>query len=159
MTLLKTLWIESCNLWLIRIFPCYTDAARREEAGQTVSEYLPAGSEGEHQVLVLQQLAGVGDVDGRLGFVPRQHPQLHASPSQSRDGLGDTFLETVLDARGPCERLQKVRLHFSLQTGGLYSWTWRVFIIALMMLWRTIHIQSTFPLYKRSLCHLISDMG
>lgn len=69
--------------------------------------YLLVCAEDEHQVFMVQQLAGVCDVDGRLGFVPCQHPHLHASPSQSLDGFWDVFLETVLNASGPCGHTSK----------------------------------------------------
>lgn len=47
----------------------------------------------------VQQLACICDIDGRLLFVPCQHPNLQAGLAQASYGFRDTILEPVLNAR------------------------------------------------------------
>lgn len=59
--------------------------------------------ESEHQVSVVEQLAGVGDVDGCLRFVPGQHPDLYTSLTKGLNGFRNILLETILNSCGSCK--------------------------------------------------------
>lgn len=48
-----------------------------------------------------EESAGTGDVDGRLLFVPRQHPHPDPGLLQGFDGVGHVLLQPVHDARRP----------------------------------------------------------
>lgn len=61
--------------------------------------YLRVGVERDDFLLWVEKSAGVGDVDGRLLFVARQHPDLQPRLPQSCDGLGYAVLQPVLDPR------------------------------------------------------------
>lgn len=71
----------------------------REGAG-----HLVVCVESEHQVSVVEQLAGVGDVDGCLWLVTGQHPDLHTSLTQGLDGFRNILLETILNSCGSYKR-------------------------------------------------------
>lgn len=61
--------------------------------------YLRVGVERDDFLLGVEQLAGIRNVDGRLLFVPRQHPDLQPRRPQSSDGLGHAVLQPVFDPR------------------------------------------------------------
>lgn len=61
--------------------------------------YLRVGVERDDFLLGVEQFAGVGDVDGRLLLVAREHPDLQPRRPQSRDGLRYAVLQPVLDPR------------------------------------------------------------
>lgn len=62
--------------------------------------YLGLGVQGDDFLVVVQQLAGVGDVNGRFLFVAGEDPNLQAGLPQSRYGLGNAVLQAVFDPSG-----------------------------------------------------------
>lgn len=64
--------------------------------------YLRISVQRQDLLLGVDQLAGVGDVNGRLLFVARQHPYLQAGLPQSSYSFGNSVLQPVLDARCSC---------------------------------------------------------
>lgn len=61
--------------------------------------HLGISVQGQDLLLRVQQLASICNIDSRLLFVARQHPNLQAGLAQGSDGFRDTVLEPVLDAR------------------------------------------------------------
>lgn len=62
--------------------------------------HLGLGVEGDDLLIVVQQLAGVRNVDGRLLFVARENPDLQACLAQLGNGFGDSLLQAVFDPGG-----------------------------------------------------------
>ena len=54
----------------------------------------------DHGHVVLEELAGVADVDGGLLLVAREHPDVDVGLEELGDGLGHADLELVLDGGG-----------------------------------------------------------
>jgi hypothetical protein len=50
--------------------------------------------------VVLANTSTVADVDGSLSLIASQHPDLDISSPQLVDGLGNSFLQLILDSGG-----------------------------------------------------------
>lgn len=64
--------------------------------------YLRISVQRQDLLFGVDQLAGVGDVNGRLLFVAGQHPDLQAGLPQGSYSFGNPVLQPVLDARCSC---------------------------------------------------------
>lgn len=72
----------------------------RRRAGRGWRSHLRLGVQGDEVLVLVQQLAGVGDVHGRLLLVAGEDPDLQAGLPQLDDGLGDPVLQAVFDPGG-----------------------------------------------------------
>lgn len=67
--------------------------------------YLRLGVQGDDLLVMVQQFAGVGDVNGCLLLVTGENPDLQACLSQFRDGFGDSILQAVFNPSGTCAKV------------------------------------------------------
>lgn len=67
---------------------------------QAPGTHLGVGVEGDDLLVLVQQLAGVGDVHGRLLLVAGENPDLQAGLAQFGDGFGNAVLQAVFDPSG-----------------------------------------------------------
>lgn len=72
--------------------------------GRQRPPHLASAAHVNHQVVLFKEPAGIANVDSCLRLVTRQHPHLDPCLPQCHDGVGDTLLETVLNARRPFGR-------------------------------------------------------
>lgn len=62
--------------------------------------YLILCVNGVHSVSLIQQFAGICDIDCCLLFISRQNPELDSSLPKCRDGIWNPFLESVFNPSG-----------------------------------------------------------
>lgn len=84
--------------------PPHRGRRRREaapaEQGLAECTHLGLGVQGDDFLVVVQQFAGVRNVNGRFLFVTGEDPNLQARLTQFGDGFRDSVLQAVFNPRG-----------------------------------------------------------
>lgn len=82
------------------------EAAQAERVSPT-STHLGFGVQGDDFLVVVQQFAGVSDVNGCFLFVTSKNPNLQACLTQFSNGFRDSVLQAVFNPSGTWSKVQQ----------------------------------------------------